>query len=332
MNVLRVPLSPTVFLFGLAVGTAQITLAQQRLAFCPSATLTDARVAAASTFDLTKIRQYTKLSSAFNVTSGAAFDYIALVTHRGNWEFCPESTIEGYEAALDAGVEAVEVDLRLSAPGFNPSEGTNYQNGEMFLSHDISLRGEAPDLDNNQPQNVLYAATPVEMVGRPMVDRAGNPAYVDSGSTPVLFHSLTDLLTHIVAKARKNSATILPGSGNQGKDLLVRGAELTLDVKGGERELQAGYDNTLPDVVCPTNPSIKYCNSDPLTEVRETMAERASDNKTLDVGTLATGGYANAASQDSFCASTTCIITLIYDQTSNHNDLGISAGGNEIAN
>ena len=36
---------------------------------------------------------------------------------------------------------------------------------------------------------------------------------------------------------------------------------------------------------------------------------------------------ANAAAQDSFCASTTCTITKIYDQTANHNDLPISWGG-----
>jgi len=33
------------------------------------------------------------------------------------------------------------------------------------------------------------------------------------------------------------------------------------------------------------------------------------------------GGYANAATQDAFCADTTCFITTIYDQSPNHNDL-----------
>jgi hypothetical protein len=49
--------------------------------------------------------------------------------------------------------------------------------------------------------------------------------------------------------------------------------------------------------------------------------QRASDNATQDVGLLSAGGYANAATQDSFCSGTTCNITKIYDQTSNHNDL-----------
>jgi hypothetical protein len=59
------------------------------------------------------------------------------------------------------------------------------------------------------------------------------------------------------------------------------------------------------------------------------QVRRASDNATLDIGTLATGGYANAAAQDAFCAATTCTITIIYDQSSRANHLLISpAGGN----
>src|SRR5690242_2132421 len=41
------------------------------------------------------------------------------------------------------------------------------------------------------------------------------------------------------------------------------------------------------------------------------QVKRASDNATTDIGTLAAGGYANAAAQDSFCAGTSCIITII---------------------
>jgi len=54
----------------------------------------------------------------------------------------------------------------------------------------------------------------------------------------------------------------------------------------------------------------------PLYQVR-----RASDSHTQNIGVLAAGGYANAAAQDSFCANTSCVITVIYDQTSRHNNL-----------
>jgi hypothetical protein len=55
--------------------------------------------------------------------------------------------------------------------------------------------------------------------------------------------------------------------------------------------------------------------------------QRASDNATRDIGLLAAGDYANAATQDSFCANTSCIITIIYDQSPRHNDLTIEGGG-----
>jgi hypothetical protein len=51
------------------------------------------------------------------------------------------------------------------------------------------------------------------------------------------------------------------------------------------------------------------------------QVRRASDNATTNIGVLAAGGYANAAAQDSFCANTTCVITIIFDQTTRHNDL-----------
>ncbi len=57
---------------------------------------------------------------------------------------------------------------------------------------------------------------------------------------------------------------------------------------------------------------------------------RASDSHTLDVGLLTTGGYASVAAQNSFCSGTTCIITKIYDQTSQHNDLTIEGPGTAV--
>ena len=56
---------------------------------------------------------------------------------------------------------------------------------------------------------------------------------------------------------------------------------------------------------------------------------RQSDGKTLDIGVVQpvavpspdTGGYADAAAQDKFCANTYCWITTIYDQSPKHNHL-----------
>ncbi len=56
---------------------------------------------------------------------------------------------------------------------------------------------------------------------------------------------------------------------------------------------------------------------------------RQSDGKTLDITVVQpvaspvpdSGGYADAAAQDKFCANTYCWITTIYDQSPKHNDL-----------
>ncbi len=53
---------------------------------------------------------------------------------------------------------------------------------------------------------------------------------------------------------------------------------------------------------------------------------RASDNQTRDIGLLSPGGYVDASQQDAFCANTTCYISKIYDQSSNHNDLKVATG------
>jgi hypothetical protein len=55
--------------------------------------------------------------------------------------------------------------------------------------------------------------------------------------------------------------------------------------------------------------------------------QRASDHTYRDIGLLTAGGDVDAAPQTSFCAGTTCTVTKIYDQTTNHNDLPISWGG-----
>ena len=62
----------------------------------------------------------------------------------------------------------------------------------------------------------------------------------------------------------------------------------------------------------------------PLYQVR-----RLSDDAVRNIGVVRPralphpdpGGYADAAAQDAFCANTTCVITKIYDQSPNHNDL-----------
>jgi len=73
-----------------------------------------------------------------------------------------------------------------------------------------------------------------------------------------------------------------------------------------------------------TTRALSASYSGPLYQVR-----RQSDGKTLDIGVVQpaaspvadAGGYANAAAQDAFCASTTCVINRIYDQSGKGNHL-----------
>lgn len=51
------------------------------------------------------------------------------------------------------------------------------------------------------------------------------------------------------------------------------------------------------------------------------QVSRASDSTTTDIAPLTAGGVADAAAQDTFCAGTTCSITIIYDQSGNGNQL-----------
>ncbi|MGH3416948.1 MAG: arabinofuranosidase catalytic domain-containing protein, partial [Actinocrinis sp.] len=64
------------------------------------------------------------------------------------------------------------------------------------------------------------------------------------------------------------------------------------------------------------------------------QVKRSSDGATADVGTQSAGGYADASAQNAFCANTNCVITTIYDQSPQHNDLTIegpgTAGGQDV--
>ncbi|GAA1509744.1 hypothetical protein GCM10009677_48260 [Sphaerisporangium rubeum] len=57
------------------------------------------------------------------------------------------------------------------------------------------------------------------------------------------------------------------------------------------------------------------------------QVRRSSDNTTRNIGVLSAGGAANAASQDSFCSGTSCVVTVIYDQSGRGNNLGYQGSG-----
>ena len=54
------------------------------------------------------------------------------------------------------------------------------------------------------------------------------------------------------------------------------------------------------------------------------QVSRASDNTTLDIAVMATGGFADSSAQDTFCSGTTCTIPVIYDQSPHRNHLRVT--------
>ena len=57
------------------------------------------------------------------------------------------------------------------------------------------------------------------------------------------------------------------------------------------------------------------------------QVRRSSDSTTRNIGVLTAGGAANAATQDSFCAGTSCVITIVYDQSGHGNDVAYQGSG-----
>ena len=96
---------------------------------------------------------------------------------------------------------------------------------------------------------------------------------------------------------QKWTAPAPPASGSRPCDIYAAGATPCVAAHSTVRALYGSYNG-------------------PLYQVR-----RASDNATRDIGVLASGGFADAAAQDSFCAGTTCVITVVYDQSGHGNDL-----------
>ncbi|KAK7046625.1 alpha-N-arabinofuranosidase [Favolaschia claudopus] len=61
------------------------------------------------------------------------------------------------------------------------------------------------------------------------------------------------------------------------------------------------------------------------------QVQRGSDSATRDILPLSAGGVANAATQESFCAGTTCLIHIIYDQSGRSNHLSKAPPGGNAA-
>jgi hypothetical protein len=99
------------------------------------------------------------------------------------------------------------------------------------------------------------------------------------------------------------SAQAAPPPGQQGPcDIYAAGGTPCAAAYSTTRALYASYNGPLYQVM------------------------RVSDGATKNIGVVRgsgadPGGYADSAAQDAFCANATCLISKIYDQSPNHNDL-----------
>lgn len=57
---------------------------------------------------------------------------------------------------------------------------------------------------------------------------------------------------------------------------------------------------------------------------------RNAAGTTRDIGTLTAGGVADGVGQDAFCTGTTCVTTIVYDQSSKGNDLQYQGAGSAV--
>ena len=54
---------------------------------------------------------------------------------------------------------------------------------------------------------------------------------------------------------------------------------------------------------------------------------KRKDGKTMDIKVSEPGGFADAATQDKFCAGSSCVFFQLYDQSPQGNHLGVAPGG-----
>ncbi len=95
-------------------------------------------------------------------------------------------------------------------------------------------------------------------------------------------------------------------------DVLAAGGNPCVAAHSTTRLVYGGY----------TGPLYQVCNG----PVLSGGPDYCTSGTTMDIRTVA-GGYADYAAQDAFCAGGSCTISIIYDQSPNHNDLKPTPAG-----
>ncbi len=135
---------------------------------------------------------------------------------------------------------------------------------------------------------------------------------IGGGGTPTPTPTPSNTSSPSASASASPSSSPTPPAGQGPCDIYAAGGTPCVAAHSTTRALYAAYTGSLYQV------------------------RRSSDNSTRNIGVV--GGYADAASQDSFCAGTTCLITVIYDQSGHNNNLtqapagGAAGGPDNLAN
>jgi hypothetical protein len=82
---------------------------------------------------------------------------LVLVTaHRGNWEYCPENTLEAFQSSWDMTAEAAEMDVRLSAPGRDPVRRSITHMERYFCPTTSTFAEKHPISHNSTKPRILF--------------------------------------------------------------------------------------------------------------------------------------------------------------------------------
>ncbi len=228
--------------------------------------------------------------------------------------------------------------LRLSQPASNGNYVRPYGVGLLNLDFNESVtvqgwgtttpdaRGDGPPADVLQTATMEVADSESDLLQ--LTEKAGLPTNGDSGAA-ISYSGLvcgvesSSALVRRTASATATNAVfpwiiattgVTPGgscappSKRRACDIFLAGGTQCVAAFSTVRALYSSFKGRLYQII------------------------RGSDGTTADIGVLSSSGYANAATQDTFCANTTCNITKIYDQTAYHNDLSVEGpGGNKHA-
>jgi hypothetical protein len=130
-----------------------------------------------------------------------------------------------------------------------------------------------------------------------------NGSWSGSNPIPTSFALNGTTCTGSVPTSPPTSPTPPPASGTGPCDIYASGGTPCIAAHSTTRALYGAYSGNLYQV------------------------RRSSDNTTKNIGVLTAGGSANAAAQDSFCSGTTCVITVVYDQSGHGNDVWYQGPG-----